>query len=904
MIKYSILAFAIVFALQLKAQLPEEVQMELNKNGEVCFKFEAESSKAVATLTNIISIDKIEGTTVYAYANEKEFEKFMAYGIDYKVQPHPNENFNPIIATFEQIQNADAWDFYPTYDAYVSMMAQFETDYPTLCDIDTIGTSVLGRLLLVARISDSVGVEEAEPEFFYTSSIHGDELTGAILMLRLIDSLLTAYGTDPRITNLMNSMDIYINPMANPDGTYNGGNSTVSGAIRYNANGVDLNRNYPDRIGGLHPDGNPWQPETIAFMEFAEQREFVMSANFHGGAEVFNYPWDATYSLCADDAWWQYVGHEYADTAQAYSPSGYMNGFDDGITNGADWYIVFGGRQDLMNYYHQCREVTIEISDVKLIPASQLNAHWEYNRRSLLNYMEQATCGLRGMITDASSGLAVEDAEVYVLNHEEDSSWVYSSAQGNFHRFLAAGTYDIRFSAPCYETQVFTNVVVQDHQATTLNVQLQPTGVDFTASSTALEPGESIDFFETPCGSSTSWHWTFEGGLPSTSTQQNPSGITYSNPGTYNVKLVVTDGYGSDSITKADYIHVYQEILITDGTATTCNGLFYDSGGPTGSYVNNENHVLTIYPSTTGAKVQVAFTSFDVEYHSSCSYDFLLIYDGPDTGSTPIGMYCGSNSPGTITSTHDGGALTFLFHSDYSLVGTGWEAILSCETSAYELNVMAFLEGSFNGADMNTDLSGQPDFPMAQPFNAVPWNYSGSESVSTLPPSTVDWVLIELRDAPDANSATASTVVDRKAALMMSSGEIRDVDGLTLPVFDVPVSNALFVVIYHRNHLAVMSSSGLSIAGGTYSWDFTGGSGQAYGTDALVDLGGGHFGLFAGDANADGQVDALDKSDIWDSEAGASGYLSSDLNLDGESNNTDKNELWQKNAGTPKQVPD
>ena len=84
----------------------------------------------------------------------------------------------------------------------------------------------------------------------------------------------------------MNGLDIWINPLANPDGCYHGGNSSVSGATRYNANSVDLNRNFADPDDGPHPDGNSYQPETNIFMAFADTMHFTMSANFHGGAEL------------------------------------------------------------------------------------------------------------------------------------------------------------------------------------------------------------------------------------------------------------------------------------------------------------------------------------------------------------------------------------------------------------------------------------------------------------------------------------------------------------------------------------------------------------------------------------------------------------------------------------------
>jgi hypothetical protein len=231
-----------------------DVKQHFKKNGEIYFQFNVENKKDIPELTRIISIDNVIGNTVYAYANENEFISFQDFGMDYTILPHPNENFDPKMASWNELKDSKAWDTYPTYDAYVAMMYQFETDYPDICDVFSIGQSVQGRELLMAKISDNLSTDENEPEFFYTSTMHGDETAGYIFMLRLIDSLLTSYGTSTRITNLVDQIEIYINPLANPDGTYHGGNNTVSGAIRRNANNVDLNRNFPDPVTGPNPN--------------------------------------------------------------------------------------------------------------------------------------------------------------------------------------------------------------------------------------------------------------------------------------------------------------------------------------------------------------------------------------------------------------------------------------------------------------------------------------------------------------------------------------------------------------------------------------------------------------------------------------------------------------------------
>jgi len=449
------------------------------KEGEQYFTFQSADRESIRELSRIISIDKVEKTgKVYAYANKKGFARFLDFNISYEILAHPGD-FNGFLnmKSHVDIRNVKDWDFYPTYDAYVDMLNQFAANYPEICQVYVIGSTTEGRELLVAKISHNIGIKENEPQFLYTSSIHGDETTGYVLMLRLIDYLLSNYGTDPRITSLVDNMEIWINPLANPDGTYHGGNNTVDGAYRYNANWVDLNRNYPDPEDGPHPDGEAWQIETMYFMAFAEINHFVSSCNIHGGAEVCNYPWDTWQKLAADDNWWQYVCHEYADTAQLYSAPGYMSDYNDGITNGWQWYEVAGGRQDYMNYFQQCREFTLEISNDKLLDPALLPSLWNYNYRSLLNYMEQSTFGIRGTVKDSVTGWPVK-AEVYAILHEKDSSWVYSTLpNGNYHRLLYAGTYSMKFSAQGYLPEVVSNVSVTNRHATVLNVKLVPEGI-------------------------------------------------------------------------------------------------------------------------------------------------------------------------------------------------------------------------------------------------------------------------------------------------------------------------------------------------------------------------------------------------------------------------------------------
>lgn len=495
-LKSTLIFILVLFAVQFS--FGQSIEDAFGKRKETYFSFRIRSKEEIHKLTNIISIDNVKGEKVWAYANMKGFLEFSRLGYDITLLPHPGDAPGVEMTDHITLGVLTTWNYYPTYTAYVDLMNQFQSAYPSLCQIQTIATLASGRKILAAKISDNVATDEAEPEFLYTSSIHGDETTGYILMLHLMDYLLTNYGTNTEVTSLVNSMEIYINPLANPDGTYAGGNATVTGATRYNANGVDLNRNYPDPIGGPHSDGEVWQPETVAFMDFATAHHFVASANFHGGAEVVNYPWDTKAELNADDAWWQYVSHEYVDTARIHGNTSYMTDVDvSGITNGYAWYEVKGGRQDYMNYWHHCREVTIELSSTKTLPAASLLTWWNYNYRSLILYMKEARYGIHGIITNAVTGLPLA-AKVFVTGHDQFNTETYSSANlGDYTRLIKGGTYTLEVSAPNYQTKTITGVVVADHNTLTLNIQLSPNMVTTAAVSaitqtTAVSGGNVI----------------------------------------------------------------------------------------------------------------------------------------------------------------------------------------------------------------------------------------------------------------------------------------------------------------------------------------------------------------------------------------------------------------------------
>ena len=437
-----------------------------SEKGEIYFSFQYKNKLQLNMISDIVSIDhKTNADLAYAYANKSEFAKFLQQGISYQlIEKKPLNYIN---------NSKNNWDYYPTYSQYTEMMQAFADSFPNICKLHHLGALSSGREILIVQISNNVGVKENEPSFLYTSSMHGDELAGYILSLRLIDHILNGYGNTLQLTELVDNIDIWINPLANPDGAYYGGNQDVWSATRYNANWVDLNRNYPDPQDGPHPDGNAYQNETNIFMGLADTVNFTISANMHGGVEVCNYPWDTWSTLAADDNWWEYVSHEYADSCQANSGNGYFNYLNGGITNGNDWYEVDGGRQDYMNYFKYCREFTLELSDDKTPNPNDLPDLWDANYPSLINYMQQTLFGLRGIVKDSITGNPLK-AKVEIQSHDSDSSHVYSNLPiGNYHRHLYQGNYNITFSKNGYHPKTI-NASILNNSTNIKNVQLVP----------------------------------------------------------------------------------------------------------------------------------------------------------------------------------------------------------------------------------------------------------------------------------------------------------------------------------------------------------------------------------------------------------------------------------------------
>lgn len=413
--------------------------------------------------------------TVRMCLAKREYADFLALGIPFTV-PAQKRAAVRMAHSYEQL--AASWNCYPDYNTYLATLDTFQQRYPDLCRIETLLENTPGgHSLRIAHISNNLSERGEKPAFLYTSTMHGDEVTGYYVLLRLINHLLDNYETDESVRTLVDSIDIWICPLENPDGTFRSGNDSLNQSpysTRLNYNGEDLNRSYP-QIGEPPARNRNREPEVQAMMDLAAQRRFTMSANLHGGAEVFNYPWDLWTTderAIADLQWWELVGSRFAASCHEVDRY-YMTDLDNGITEGGDWYAISGSRQDYFNYFAGCREATIEVSENKVPSSNSLNRYWRNLKTSLLNYMKESLYGIRGIVTDTLTGAAIE-AKVFIQNHDRDSTHTYSLLpHGNYHRPIKAGTYNVTFSAPEYQSKTLA-ISVTDRQTTCIDVQLMP----------------------------------------------------------------------------------------------------------------------------------------------------------------------------------------------------------------------------------------------------------------------------------------------------------------------------------------------------------------------------------------------------------------------------------------------
>ncbi len=250
-----------------------------------------------------------EDGSLHVYLNATEFAAAEALGIT----PRPLASRGALAAPGAVAAPPGLGDYH-TYAETVAEMSAYVAAHAAIARLDTIGVSLEGRLILGVKISDGVAAEEAEPEVLVVGCHHARELMSVEVPLYLMRRLLDGYGVDPLLTSLVDTREIWIVPILNPDGhVYVQGNSGGQSDNWWRKNrrangdgsfGVDLNRNYGfnwgrDDIGSSPtPSSNVYrgtgpfsEPETAAIRDFMALHGFSISISFHSYGQLFLYPW-------------------------------------------------------------------------------------------------------------------------------------------------------------------------------------------------------------------------------------------------------------------------------------------------------------------------------------------------------------------------------------------------------------------------------------------------------------------------------------------------------------------------------------------------------------------------------------------------------------------------------------
>ena len=485
------------------------------------------------------------------------------------------------------------------------------------------------------------------------------------------------------------------------------------------------------------------------------------------------------------------------------------------------------------------------------------------------NLLTPADGSIDQMLTPVFDWGDVADADTYEIEIATDANFisiVESSTGLNNSTYTSTGLD--------YETQYFWRVIATNTCGSVTSATFDFTTIgqpDFTiavapATQTICTPDDAVyDITLTSINS-------FSNALTlSTSGQPTGSSVVFStNPvtPTTTVQMTITD---TENTTSGTY---NIDITATDGTITKTQtvSLTVENG-------ELQTPVL-ISPADQSSNVSTSPVFSWVPVPDADSYEIFIATD-PDMNNT-------IDTQGLNSTTYTVNGLDFNTNYYWMVLaindcGASYSPVFNFKTADQPpatllVDVNAILGGVYDSQTglMSTDLNEKNLLPLEQPFNRPPWNYAGSEEVTSLADDIVDWVLIEIR-ADDANKS----IVAQKAVLLRNDGQIMDLDGSTSIAIDNLIPNHNYsVIVRHRNHLAIMSSTAKTFSQNGQSFDLTNPAEVNGGEYQLMDLGNNKWGMLPGDFNSNGVITVEDYL-YYKSEASfINQYIDGDLNLD------------------------
>jgi carboxypeptidase T len=222
---------------------------------------------------------------------------------------------------------------YHTYQQIMDSTATIAINNPTICHLDTLGQSPTGKYLVALKITQNPTQENHRPRMLWDGTTHGNENIGTEACWYFMQQLVGRYGSDPLITQLVNTREIWIVPCVNPEG--------LISRQRANSNGIDLNRENGYAWDNASGADEPFsQPEIQAMRRLFQREHFTLHLTYHSGATVAMWVWGWTDQQPRDVSIMSDQVTRYANTC----------GYDYGMISNV-MYFAPGGSTD---YYYGC----------------------------------------------------------------------------------------------------------------------------------------------------------------------------------------------------------------------------------------------------------------------------------------------------------------------------------------------------------------------------------------------------------------------------------------------------------------------------------------------------------------------------------------------------------------------
>ncbi|MEZ4651544.1 MAG: M14 family zinc carboxypeptidase [Candidatus Eisenbacteria bacterium] len=384
------------------------------------------------------------------------------------------------------------------------IQAQFdawELAYPGLFHQTTIGTSGLGEPILLARVSDNASVSEPEPAVLFHGALHANECNGTGAILDQIETLLTGYGVDPKVTARVDGLEIWFVPILNPDGhryVFSGADSWAdwrktlrdnngNGTVDFPADGVDLNRNWDwnwqeyeenDPGSQKYKGPAPWsEPEIVAVRDFVLAERPLIVVDYHSPVTItwtnyVFYTWLSQHGLeCPDYEVNRQMATDWA-AATLTSTGAPFHAIQSYDTLPKEQCWVYGNTG--------ISAFIMEIADQCWYEGATVDSIATRVARGSTYLLDRALHGpgVRGTVTDGNTGAPIV-AEVRILEmHSDDvGPRLTDETHGQFYRSTEAGSYTLEVSHPGYTTET-VEVEVGSTGWTTADVALQPIASD------------------------------------------------------------------------------------------------------------------------------------------------------------------------------------------------------------------------------------------------------------------------------------------------------------------------------------------------------------------------------------------------------------------------------------------